>query len=56
MEEKNDILEEPLVVITVGVRTFAESLERQGIDVTQVDWEPPAAGDQQMIDLLEDIL
>ena len=57
MEEKvRDVLEEPLVVISVGVRTFADSLQRQGVDVTQVDWVPPAAGDQKMIDLLEDLL
>jgi hypothetical protein len=56
MQAKNDVLVEPLVVINVGVRAFAESLESQGINVTQVDWVPPAAGDQQMIDLLEDLL
>jgi len=55
-EEAHEILEEPLVVISVGVRTFAESFERQGVEVTQVDWVPPAAGDQKMIDLLEDLL
>ena len=57
MEEKvRELLGEPLVVINVGVRTFADSLERQGVQVTQVDWVPPAAGDQKMIDLLEDLL
>ena len=57
MQEKaHEILEVPLVVISVGVRTFADSFERQGIEVTQVDWVPPAAGDQKMIDLLEDLL
>lgn len=57
MEEKVlDVLAETLVVIAVGVRTFADSLQRQGVDVTQVDWVPPAAGDQEMIDLLEDLL
>ncbi len=55
-EDAPEILREPLVVISVGVRTFAESLEQQGVDVTQVDWAPPAAGDQKMMDLLEGLL
>jgi hypothetical protein len=50
------ILQEPVVVINVGPSGFAESLEAQGAVVTQVDWVPPAAGDQEMIDLLEDLM
>jgi hypothetical protein len=50
------ILKERVVVINVGPKGFAESLESQGVDVTQVDWVPPAAGDQEMIDLLEGLL
>ncbi len=57
MEEPvNDLLREPLVVINVGVAAFASNLEQQGVSVTQVDWAPPAAGDQEMIDLLEELL
>ena len=57
MEQKgHELLEEPLVVISVGVRAFADSLQGQGVEVTQVDWVPPAGGDQKMIDLLEDLL
>ncbi|HKZ55200.1 MAG TPA: hypothetical protein VJ123_06950 [Anaerolineales bacterium] len=55
-EEVHRVFQDPLVVISVGVRTFAESLEHQGVEVIQVDWIPPAAGDQAMIDLLEDLL
>jgi len=50
------ILQERVVAINVGPSGFAESLEKQGVDVTQVDWVPPAAGDQEMIDLLEGLL
>lgn len=57
MHEKIDqVLHEALVVITVGLRGFAETLEQQGVDATQVDWVPPAAGDPEMIDLLEHLL
>lgn len=55
-EHVNDLLWEPLVVINVGVASFAASLDQQGASVTQVDWAPPAAGDQEMIDLLEELL
>ena len=55
-DEIDQVLHEPLLVINVGLRGFAESLEEQGVDVTQVDWAPPAAGDQEMIDLLETLL
>ncbi len=33
----------PLHVVNVGLRSFAESLEDQGVPVTQVDWKPPRA-------------
>jgi FdrA protein len=57
MNEKiNKILSGQLVVINIGLRGFAESLEDQEVDVVQVDWTPPAGGDQEMIDLLEKLL
>ena len=33
----------PLNVVNVGLRSFAESLEDQGVEVVQVDWRPPLA-------------
>ncbi|MBN1178952.1 MAG: DUF1116 domain-containing protein, partial [Anaerolineae bacterium] len=32
-----------LNVVNVGLRSFAESMEAQGVGVTQVDWQPPRA-------------
>ncbi len=55
-DKVNEVLSEPLVVINIGLRGFAESLEEQEVEVVQVDWAPPAGGDQEMIDLLEDLL
>jgi FdrA protein len=51
-----DPLETPIIAINVGLRMFAESLREQGVQVVQVDWVPPAGGDQQLADLLEDLL
>ena len=57
MDEKTtDILNNPLIVINIGVHKFAESLSEQGVDVTDIDWSPPAGGDEQMIDLLDTLL
>lgn len=50
------LLSDALVVINVGLSKFAKSLEEQGIDVVQVDWMPPAGGDKEMMDLLDDLL
>ena len=55
-EQREKILSGHLIVINVGVRGFAESLEAQDIEVVQIDWNPPAGGDQEMIDLLENLL
>lgn len=44
---------EKLTVINVGVRTFGEALEKQDVNVVQVDWRPPAGGDKEMEDILD---
>lgn len=51
-----ELLHEEPVVINVGLSGFAASLEDQGVEVIQVDWVPPAGGDEEMIDLLEKLL
>ncbi len=50
------LLNEPLVVINLGLSAFAENLEVQDVEVVRVDWTPPAGGDQEMIDILENLL
>jgi FdrA protein len=44
------------VFVNVGVRGFGESLSEAGYDVVQVDWAPPAGGDERMAALLDDLL
>lgn len=44
------------VVVNIGVEDFAQSLKVQGIEVTQVDWTPPAGGDLEMAELLDQLL
>jgi len=51
-----DLLDQTLVVINLGLKGFADSLEEQGVEVVQVDWVPEAGGDDEMIDLLDALL
>jgi FdrA protein len=48
-----ETLHEPLVAVNVGLDSFRTSLEQQGARAIQVDWRPPAGGDEQLIAILE---
>jgi hypothetical protein len=52
----DELLHNPMVVVNLGLRKFAESLQVQKVEVVQVDWVPPAGGDQEMMDLLDQLL
>ncbi len=41
-----------LVAVNIGPRLFGEALEKQGVEVVQVDWKPAAGGDREMQDIL----
>ena len=57
METKNnELLQLPIIVINLGLKKFAESLEEQKVEVVQVDWVPPAGGDKEMMDLLDQLI
>ncbi len=56
MDEELDLFQGKIIAINVGVREFGNALEQQGIQVIYVDWAPPAGGDQEMIDLLDQLL
>lgn len=48
----NDLLNSPIKVINVGLQDFADELSQQGVEVTHVDWSPPAGGNPELADLL----
>jgi len=60
MDEKSDpiqkLLNEPLVAINLGLEGFGEAIQDQQAEVVLVDWFPPAGGDQELIDLLDQLL
>lgn len=51
-----DLLEQGPIAINIGVQDFAESLKAQGAEVIHVDWNPPAGGDRELLDLLDQLL
>lgn len=51
-----DLLKGPIVAINVGVQEFGDTLEQQAVTVIYVEWAPPAGGDQEMIDILDELL
>jgi FdrA protein len=47
------VLNQPLAAINVGLESFTESLEAQDAQVIQVDWRPPASGNEKLAAILE---
>ena len=46
-------INQPLAAINVGLETFTESLTAQEARVIQVDWRPPASGNERLMAILE---
>jgi len=47
------MLHQPLAAINAGLESFTDSLMAQGAPVIQVDWQPPAGGDEKLMAILE---
>jgi 3-oxoacyl-[acyl-carrier-protein] synthase III len=52
-KESPDILHQEIQAINVGLETFKEALEAQGVKVVHVDWQVPAQGDMKLVDILK---
>ena len=48
-----DRMKQPLSGINVGLESFAQSIKDQGAAAIQVDWRPPAGGDEKLAAILE---
>ncbi|MGH0051865.1 MAG: hypothetical protein ACQ5SW_00555 [Sphaerochaetaceae bacterium] len=51
-DEIQKLFRSQLVVINIGPGLLGEAVKKQGADVIQVDWKPPAGGDKEMQDVL----
>lgn len=49
----NKLFEEELVVINMGLETFAENLQKEKVRTLQMNWRPPAGGDKKLMALLK---
>lgn len=51
----NDLLNSEVRVVSIGLETFAQSLQSAGVPVQHLDWCPPAGGDPRTAQLLADL-
>jgi FdrA protein len=51
-----ELLHQGPIAINIGVVDFAETLQIQGIRVVHVNWTPPAGGDPELMELLDQLL
>jgi len=51
--KRKQLLNRKLKVINIGIKIFADDIKKQGCQVVNVDWRPPAGGDIEIIKLLE---
>lgn len=49
----NTLFEQELRIINMGLMTFADNLKDQNAIVVQMDWRPPAGGNEKLMALLE---
>jgi len=43
----------PFAAINVGIESFFDSLKSQNAQVVQVEWKPPAGGNEKLMAILE---
>ncbi len=51
-----ELLEKGPIAVNIGVADFAEILQLQGVKVVHVNWTPPAGGDPELMELLDQLL
>ncbi len=51
-----ELLHQGPIAINIGVYDFAQTLQIQGVQVIHVIWTPPAGGDPELMELLDQLL
>ena len=54
--ERANLLEHPIQVVNIGLRSFADDLVSHGVQVVHVDWVPPARGNRRLANLLSKLM
>ena len=52
MAKLNEFFGKPVKVINMGLDGFSEDLKSQQVETLQMDWRPPAGGNQRLASLL----
>jgi hypothetical protein len=52
-ETSTALFNTPLQIINIGISDFAETLRQQSVPVVEVAWQPPAAGDMTLVEILK---
>jgi len=53
MTKINELFQEELKIINMGLESFNENLKKQNVKTVQVDWKPPARGNKKMLSFLD---
>jgi hypothetical protein len=48
-----ELFRTPLQVINIGIEEFADTLRKQSVPVAEVDWQPPAGGNVELVEILK---
>jgi hypothetical protein len=51
-EEPTELLSSSLKIVNIGLESFSQDLQKQGVSVIHVDWSPPAGGNVKLANLL----
>lgn len=53
MSKIAELFQKEIRAVTVGIEFISEDIQKQGAEAVQLDWQPPARGDQRLLELLE---
>jgi hypothetical protein len=53
MGKINELFGSELKVVNLGLESFTDSVQAQGVQALHVDWKPPAGGNDRIIALLD---
>ena len=51
-----ELFQKELQIVNIGLESFAENLQEEGVEVIQLDWEPPAGGDEELASILDSLM
>lgn len=55
MSKLNELFNQNLSVLNIGLETFKETMNQQGVDAIHMQWRPPANGNPMLASILADL-